>query len=165
MPFIVYPPGIPGNLAALSLLRGGQLNGKNFTLFYKDYLDTQKAVNEAANNAIATKVMTVTVPAASVANSYIMANNDLGNIITVISGNVYIRTDSSFAPGSILRVFNNSSSFSTITQNSGVTLYMANSVNSAAQAATGNRFLSPRGYATITCVAANTFVITGIGVT
>ena len=155
----------PAIMEFLKLSRAGQLNGKNFTQFYKDYLQTQDVLNTAANNAIATKCMTVTIPSVDRANSYIMANSDLGNIITVISGNVYLKTDSSFAPGSILRVFNNSSSFSTITQNSGVTLYMANSSNAQVQALTGNRFISPRGYCTITCVAANTFVVTGTGVT
>lgn len=145
--------------------RGGRLDNTNWRLLIGAQKATQEVVATTANTANATKCLTVTVPSPERANSYIMANSDLGNIITVISGNVYLRTDSSFTPGSILRVFNNSSSFSTITQNSGVTLYMANNSNAQVQALTGNRFISPRGYCTITCVAANTFVVTGTGVT
>ena len=117
---------------------------------------------QLANAAAALRVMPISTPSS---NSYIIANNDLGNIITVAAGNVYITTNSSFAPGSVMRVWNNSSSFTTITQNTGTTIYLANSTNSSVQALTGNRYLSPRGLATITCVAANTFVVNGTGLT
>jgi hypothetical protein len=64
-----------------------------------------------------------------------------------------------FSDGQAICIYNNSASNQTITQGSTATLYLAGS------ATTGNRTLSQRGVATILCVASNTFVISGAGLT
>jgi hypothetical protein len=64
-----------------------------------------------------------------------------------------------FAVGDAVTIFNNSSSNQTITQGTGVTLKLA------ASASTGNRTLFANGLATILCVATNTFVASGAGLT
>jgi hypothetical protein len=64
-----------------------------------------------------------------------------------------------FSIGDNVTIFNNSSSNQTITQGAGVTLRAGGSTN------TGNRTLSSYGVATILCVAADVFVITGTGLT
>lgn len=63
-----------------------------------------------------------------------------------------------FTAGQTITLFNNSSSTITITANGVITLYQAATSN------TGNRNLAQRGIATIVCVAANTFVISGAGI-
>jgi len=64
-----------------------------------------------------------------------------------------------FSAGQTVTIYNNSSSNQTITQGSGVTMYLVGT------ATTGNRTLAQRGLATVFCVASNTFVITGGGLT
>ncbi len=56
-------------------------------------------------------------------------------------------------------IYNNSTSNQTITQGASVTLRYSGTT------ATGNRTLSAYGLATVLCVASNTYVITGAGVT
>ena len=56
-------------------------------------------------------------------------------------------------------IINNSSSSQTITQGASVTIYQVGTAN------TGNRTLAQRGLCTLLCVASNTYVITGGGVT
>jgi hypothetical protein len=63
-----------------------------------------------------------------------------------------------FSAGDCISIFNNSASSITITT-SAVTCYLAGT------ATTGNRTLAQRGVATLLCVASNTFVITGAGIT
>ena len=62
-----------------------------------------------------------------------------------------------FYSGNAVSVYNNSSANVTITQNTSVTLNWAGTAN------TGNRILQQKGFATIICVAANTFVVSGAG--
>jgi hypothetical protein len=64
-----------------------------------------------------------------------------------------------FSIGDNVTIFNNSTSNQTITQGSGVTLRAGGSTS------TGNRTLANYGVATILCVAADVFVITGTGIT
>ena len=64
-----------------------------------------------------------------------------------------------FYAGNVICLYNNSSSSITVTQNTNVTLYQVG------KATTGNRTLAQRGFASIICVDANTFVISGGGLT
>ena len=95
--------------------------------------------------------------------TYTLALADANNIVTTTSASgVTITVPASVftAPyGQAVTIFNNSSSNQTITSGSGVTMYMAGTAN------TGNRTLAQRGLATVVCVTANTFVISGAGVT
>lgn len=90
--------------------------------------------------------------------SYTLALTDVGKHVSITTGGVTLPA-SVFSAGDNVTLFNNSASNQTITQGSGVTLRAGGST------ATGNRTLGAYGVATILCVAADTFVITGTGLT
>lgn len=89
-------------------------------------------------------------------SAYILAATDNGKMINITTGGVTVNAGI-FSAGNNMTVYNNSSSSQTITQGASVTMYLAGT------ATTGNRTLLQRGIATIVCVAANTFVISGSG--
>lgn len=82
---------------------------------------------------------------------------DAGEVVST-SSTIYVPSNIFFA-GNAVSVFNNSAASITVTQNASVTMYLAGT------ATTGNRTLAQRGIATVLCVAANTFVISGAGLT
>ena len=91
-------------------------------------------------------------------SSYTLTANDTGQLISISTGNVFV-TDSIFTAGQGVKIYNNSASAITITQNSAVTLYLGGT------ATTGNRTLAQRGLSDLLCVSANTFVTSGDGLT
>jgi hypothetical protein len=97
------------------------------------------------------------IPISSVFTGYALANTDTGETIST-NTTIYV-PNSVFNAGNTISVYNNSSASITITQNSSVTMYLGGT------STTGNRTLAQRGLATIYCVAANTFVIGGLGLT
>ena len=62
-----------------------------------------------------------------------------------------------FSASDAVTIVNNSTSTITITQASGVTMYLAGT------STTGNRTLQQKGIATVVCISSNTFIITGGG--
>jgi len=90
--------------------------------------------------------------------AYTLVATDVGKHISITTGGVTVPA-SVFSVGDNVTIFNNSSSNQTITQGAGATLRASGSTN------TGNRTLSSYGVATILCVAADVFVITGTGLT
>jgi hypothetical protein len=90
--------------------------------------------------------------------AYVLAASDVGKHISITTGGVTVPA-SIFQIGDNVTIFNNSTSNQTITQGSGVTLRAGGST------ATGNRTLANYGVATVLCVAADVFVITGTGLT
>jgi hypothetical protein len=86
---------------------------------------------------------------------YTLAATDNGELINITTGGVILPANV-FSAGNNITIYNNSASSQTITATA-VTCYLAGT------ATTGNRTLSQRGIATIVCVAANTFVISGSG--
>ena len=66
---------------------------------------------------------------------------------------------STFSVGDAVTIVNSSTSDITITQGASVTMYLAGT------ATTGNRTLAQKGVATLLCVATNTFIISGGGLT
>jgi hypothetical protein len=86
-----------------------------------------------------------------------LASTDTGEIIST-TANVTVN-GALLTTGFIVSVFNNSSANITITSGAGVTMYLAGT------ASTGNRTLAQRGLTTLSCVASNTFVISGAGLT
>lgn len=90
--------------------------------------------------------------------AYVPTATDNGALINITTGGVTINTGV-FSAGQNVTIYNNSGSSQTITQGSGVTMYLAGT------ATTGNRTLAQRGIATVLCVASNTFVCSGAGVT
>jgi hypothetical protein len=100
------------------------------------------------------------VPLNSQTGAYQLAATDNGKMISITTGGVTVPASVFTSPyGQIVSIYNDSNSSQTITQGASVTLRLAGT------AATGNRTLARYGVATITCVAANTFVISGAGLT
>jgi hypothetical protein len=97
-----------------------------------------------------------TVPQNSQTTSYVLVAGDVGKHVSTTSG-VTVNT-SVFSVGDVVSIYNNSGSSITITQGSSVTLRLAGT------STTGNRTLALRGLATLLCVAAGEFVLSGSGV-
>jgi len=89
--------------------------------------------------------------------NYTLTVNDTGKFI---SSNTTVNVPPSiFSAGNVMTVYNNSAVSITVVAITGVTLQLAGS------ATVGNRTLAQRGVGTVLCVAANTFVMYGTGVT
>jgi len=97
-----------------------------------------------------------TIPQNSQTSSYTLIASDAGKHISITTGGVTIPA-SVFSVGDVVSIFNNSGSNQTITQGSSTTVRQAGTSN------TGNRTLGQFGLATILCVASNTFVVSGAG--
>jgi hypothetical protein len=88
--------------------------------------------------------------------AYVLVASDAGKHISITTGGVTINTGV-FSVNDAITIFNNSGSSQSIVQGSGVTIYFAGT------ALTGSRTLAQRGICTLLCVASNTFVISGAG--
>lgn len=98
------------------------------------------------------------VPQNAQGSSYVLVATDSGKHISISTGGVTVPSGV-FSVGDTVTIYNNSGSNQTITQGTSVTLRQVGTSN------TGNRTLSQYGLATVLCVASNTFVITGGGLT
>ena len=98
------------------------------------------------------------VPQNTQTSAYVLVGADSGKYISITTGGVTVPSGV-FSAGETVTIYNNSSSSQTITQGTSVTMYQVGTAN------TGNRTLAQRGLATVICVASNTFVITGGGLT
>jgi hypothetical protein len=98
------------------------------------------------------------IPQNAQTSAYVLVLADVGKHISITTGGVTVPEDI-FAIGDNITIFNNSASNQTITQGTGTTLRAGGST------ATGNRTLAAYGVATILCVSADVFVITGTGLT
>jgi hypothetical protein len=90
--------------------------------------------------------------------AYVLVVGDAGKHISITTGGVTVNSGI-FSAGDAISIYNNSASNQTITQGGSVTMYLGGT------ATTGNRTLAQRGICTILCVASNTFVISGAGLT
>jgi hypothetical protein len=90
--------------------------------------------------------------------AYVLVATDAGKHISITTGGVTINSGV-FSVSDAISIYNNSASNQTITQGAGVTMHLVGT------ATTGNRTLAQRGLASILCVGANTFVISGGGLT
>jgi hypothetical protein len=97
------------------------------------------------------------VPVNNQTSAYILAASDEGKTVSITTGGVTVNANI-LAAGSIVSIYNNSGSSQTITQGATVTLRQAGTAN------TGNRTLAQYGVCTVLCVASNTFVISGAGI-
>jgi hypothetical protein len=97
-----------------------------------------------------------TLPQNSKTSGYTLIATDTGKHISITTGGVTIPSGV-FSTGDVVSIFNNSGSSQTITQGSSTTVRQAGTAN------TGNRTLAQYGLATVLCVASNTFVISGSG--
>lgn len=98
------------------------------------------------------------IPQNSQTGAYVLVASDHGKHISITTGGVTVPS-AIFSVGQSVVIFNNSASNQTITQGASVTMY------NGADGTSGNRTLGARGIATVLCVATNTFVITGAGLT
>lgn len=98
------------------------------------------------------------IPANAQGGAYVLVLGDVGKYINITTGGVTVPSGI-FSDGNAITIYNNSASNQTITQGGSVTMYLSGT------ATTGNRTLAQRGVATVLCVAANTFVIAGSGLT
>ena len=90
-------------------------------------------------------------------SSYTLQSSDDGNLINT-SSNIIVPSDV-FSAGQTITIYNSSQLTGiTITQGSGVTMYLVNSTT------TGDRTVGVNGIAVVICVATNTFVVSGGGV-
>jgi hypothetical protein len=100
------------------------------------------------------------IPQNGQSTNYQLQATDNGQMINITSGNVTVPAGVFSAPfGQAITIFNNQNSSNAIVQGSGATIRLAGT------AATGNRTLARYGIATLVCVSANTFVISGAGLT
>lgn len=130
-----------GNLAASSNFT---YNGTNLTVASGNIIDSKGDVRDLVINAQST--------------AYVLVAADAGKVVDITTGGVTV-PNAVFSSGDAISIFNDSASNQTITQGGSVTMYLAGT------ATTGNRTLAQRGIATVLCVAANTFVISGAGLT
>ena len=96
------------------------------------------------------------IPQNSQTASYALVAGDSGKHISITSGGVTVPSGV-FNVGDAISVYNNSGSSQSITQGSGVTLRQVGT------SSTGNRTLAQYGLVTILCVASDTFVVAGGG--
>lgn len=97
------------------------------------------------------------LPITAKSTSYTLTANDVGKMLST-TANVAIPA-SVFTSGQNISIFNNSASSISITSAAGVTAYLVGT------SSTGTRSLTQRGLATVICIGANTFVVTGGGLT
>jgi hypothetical protein len=98
-----------------------------------------------------------TLPQNSQTSAYILQSSDNGKYIDITTGGVSVTTATAMTAGQNAVIYNNSGSSQTITQGSSVTLRWAGTSN------TGNRTIPAYGVVTILCVASNTYLIAGPG--
>lgn len=96
-----------------------------------------------------------TLPTSAKSANYTLTAADKGGLVSVSSGDITVPANV-FDVGDPVVIYNNSSTNRTIERASGVTMYWVDGDNA-------NRELLQRGLATIVCVGANEFVITGQG--
>ena len=95
------------------------------------------------------------VPVFTQSAVYTIANTDAGETLST-TANVTVNAAVLYA-GFIVSIYNNSASSFTIIPGTGTTMHLAGTAN------TSNRTLGQRGICTVHCVAANTVVISGAG--
>ena len=97
------------------------------------------------------------IPIQNKVTSYTLLAADAGQVVAITTGGVTVPSGV-FSAGQAVSIYNNSGSSQIITQGGGTTMTLASS------GLTGNRTLGGYGLCTVLCIASNTFVITGAGV-
>ena len=97
------------------------------------------------------------IPINSKTASYVLLVSDAGQVVSITTGGVTVPSGV-FSAGQAVSIYNNSATSQTITQGGGTTMTLASS------GLTGNRTLGGYGLCTVLCIASNTFVITGAGI-
>ena len=103
-----------------------------------------------------TNLKTGTVPPVVSGGAYTLQLSDVGDHVSA-TGNITV-PPAVFAAGDVVVVYNNTGGNLSILRGAGVTMYWVAGANA-------DRTLGTRGLASVVCVASNTFVITGQGLT
>jgi hypothetical protein len=103
-----------------------------------------------------TNLKTGTVPPVVSGGAYTLQASDVGDHVSA-TGNITV-PPAVFAAGDVVVIYNNTAGNLSILRGSGVTMYWV-------AGADATRILGTRGLASVVCVASNTFVITGQGLT
>jgi hypothetical protein len=98
-----------------------------------------------------------TIPTKAKTSSYTLTTDDVGKVVKMGGGDVTVPA-SVFSAGDVISVWNDSSGDLTIAQGSGIVMHSSGTADS------GDRTVATYGVATILCVDANEFVISGAGV-
>jgi hypothetical protein len=100
------------------------------------------------------------IPVNTQNTGYTLQASDAGKVINMTTGNVTVPAGVFASPfGQAVTIYNDQNASNAVVSGAGVTLRLAGT------AATGNRTLARYGLATVVCVSANTFVISGAGLT
>jgi len=100
------------------------------------------------------------IPVNSQNTGYTLQASDAGKVINMTTGNVTVPAGVFASPfGQAITIYNDQNASNAVVSGAGVTMRLAGT------AATGNRTLARYGLATVVCVSANTFVISGAGLT
>ncbi|KQX18150.1 hypothetical protein [Sphingomonas sp. Root1294] len=99
------------------------------------------------------------IPLRAATSQQTLALTDVGTMISITTGGIIVPANSSvaFSVGDVVAIYNNSGSSQAISVAVGVTLRLAGS------ATTGARTLAQRGFATLTKVATDEWIISGAG--
>jgi hypothetical protein len=100
----------------------------------------------------------LTIPQNAQTAAYTLTRDDNGKHVSITTGGVTVPAGV-FEIGDNITVYNNSASSQTLVQGASVTLRLTGT------GLTGNRTIAQHGLATILCVASNTFVVGGGGIT
>ena len=103
-----------------------------------------------------TNLKTGTVPPVVSGGAYTLQLSDVGDHVSA-TGNITV-PPSVFSAGDVVVIYNNTGGNLSILRGAGVTMYWVAGANA-------DRTLGTRGLASVVCVASNTFVITGQGLT
>jgi hypothetical protein len=120
--------------------------------------NTTTAAFEIYDGSAWASVGYTSIPQNSQTTGYTLVATDNGKHISITTGGVTVPA-SIFSTGDNITIYNNSGSSQTITQGASATLRQAGTAN------TGNRTLAQYGLCSVLCVASNTFVISGSGLT
>jgi len=107
-------------------------------------------------DAARTSLKTGTVPPVVSGGAYTLQLSDVGDHVSA-TGNITV-PPAVFAAGDVVVIYNNTGGNLSIVRGAGVTMYWV-------AGADATRTLGTRGLASVVCVASNTFVITGQGLT
>ena len=142
---------VTGNVSGGNLTTGaqvvatGNISGANIT---------------ATANIADSKGDVRSIPVNTQNTGYTLQASDAGKVINMTTGNVTVPAGVFASPfGQAITIYNDQNASNAVVSGAGVTLRLAGT------AATGNRTLARYGLATVVCVSANTFVISGAGLT
>jgi hypothetical protein len=154
---------------ALSTAQAAETTANGISATANTALSTANSASTTANAALARSGGTMTgainfasgqaypqIPQNARTSAYPLVASDAGKHVSITTGGITIPSGV-FAVGDAISIYNNSGTSQAITQGASTTVRLAGS------AATGNRTLGQYGLCTILCVASNTFVISGAG--